>query len=340
MKFTENFIFLILVLGFGCNEKRITQYNIGLFFDKVHSIKLDTTFYEGIKSLDVDDNGRLLVTNEKRTDIILYNRDGIFQNKFSTIVDSLFPGFNWSPNRGFFLTDNNLFISNNGPWGVSISSDLTELNPLGRTYIAGSDLTFDESNNIYAFISNYLGIYITKFDSNGDVIISKFGNYPKKFANIIDKAIIGNSLVYKNGSIFFKTIAEPKIYKYSLEGQLLDTFEHVPTYYRRPKRDIRTETMQYMMADIRSFAEKYSANFSIHALEKDKILVQYSNYNYEYGLQILSVDGDNLLPHDLLVNYKVLATHDDMLYMIDAKSYHFDENYEPEIIIYRLKSNF
>lgn len=326
---------------FSCIEKEKSTnvlYNLSENFSTVEEINLDTTYYSGIKYVDISDDGSILITNENRSDVSLYDSVGGFLYNFSNVIDSLSPGINWKPNRAFFMTNEKIFISNNGPWGLIFDRKKMEVSKMPKSYMAGFDLAFDDSLNIYSFNSNNLGIYISKYDLEGKVVIDKFGYYPEKFKNVINKAIIGNSMVATSDNLFVKNIAEAKIYKYDLRGELIDVYEKEPTYYRRPKKDVRTEPLSLLIKDIRNFAELYTANYSIHKLNENNILVQYSDYNYEYGIQILNSKGNFLLKNDLLINEKVIDTQSNFIYTISQRDYQYDPNYLPKIKKYRFSN--
>ena len=322
------------------NEKsnKEISYEIEKYFEKVRDIRLDTSKYLSIRYLEVNKQGDFLVTNDSRSDVILYDSLGNFKRDLSASADSTFPGINWSPSRAYLTKDDKIFVSNNAPWGLFFDSQGSFMEPTPKEYIAGSDLAFDSVGNIFSFNSNHNGIYISKHSITDYRDRLKFGHYPKEFKNVIDKAIIGNNMLVLGESLFVKNIAEPKIYKYNLDGKLIDSFTQIPSYYKEPKEDVRLQPFDFLRRDLFSFAKKYTANYSIHSLNKQIILVQYLNFGYEYGIQLLTPDGNYLLDKDLVINQKVLFAQNGFIYTVNNKSkYENDRLLQPIISIYKFK---
>lgn len=318
------------------SNKQIT-YSFENYFEKIKEIKLDTSKYLSVKYLEVNNSKEFLITNETRSDIFIYDSLGILIRNLSEAADSSFPGINWSPSRGFFTKNNNIFVSNNVPWGIKFDDDGNFINSMPKKYIAGSDLAFDKFGNIFSFTSNQTGIYIDKISSSGEAL-QRFGNYPNKFSNIIEKAIIGNNLVVTDNHLFFKNIAEPTVYKYDLDGKLIDSFTQIPSYYKEPEKDIRLKPFDLLRRDLLSFAKKHTANYSIHALNKKTILIQYVNYGYKYGIQLVTTDGNYLLDKDLIIKQKILFAKNGLIYTVnnEAKD-ESDKLLQPIISIYKFR---
>lgn len=319
------------------SNKPIT-YSFEDYFEKVKEVKLDTSQYLSIKYLEVDDSKQFLVTNETRSDVLLYDSLGVLIRKLSESADSSFPGINWSPSRGFFTISGDIFVANNVPWGIKFDGDGNFIQSMPKEYVAGSDLAFDKFDNIFSFTSDHTGIYTQKISVTGKNLL-QFGSYPKEFPNIIDKAIIGNNLIVTDNHIFLKNIAEPKIYKYSLDGKLIDSYLQIPTYYKEPKKDVRLNPFNLLRKDLLNFAENYTANYSIHSLNEKTILVQYVNYGGKYGIQLVTTEGNYLLDKDLVINQKILFAKNGLVYTINNKA--TDGNgklLQPIISIYTFKN--
>lgn len=310
----------LTILTFHCqsadvSNKPVTS-NLNEYFEYESVVELDTSVFVSIKHLDVNNQGYLLVTNSNRTDVFLFDSAGSYIRSLGESAEESFPGINWSPLRAYFSNNDSIFVANNYPWGIHFDPDGAFSRNMPKSYEASMDVAFSNKNEIFAFVSNRSGIRVDKYTSVGEKITS-FANYPDDFKNVIDKSVVGNNMVVIGNHLFHKNIAETRIYKYDLSGKLLDTFNEVPTYYKSPKNDIRIEPKNVLMKDMMEFAKKYTANYSIHALNNQTLLIQYLNMGYNYGIQLINLEGEYVLDKDMMTNTKVLAARDNRVYMVN-----------------------
>src|SRR5690554_890137 len=122
-------LYALLFILFSCDlrndlksNKQITN-SLEDYFEKIKEVKLDTSRYLSLRYLDVDDSNRFLITNEARSDIFIYDSLGVLIRSLAESADSSFPGINWSPTRGFFTHNDDIFVSNNAPWGIKFDSN-------------------------------------------------------------------------------------------------------------------------------------------------------------------------------------------------------------------------
>jgi hypothetical protein len=63
-------------------------------------------------------------------------------------------------------------------------------------------------------------------------------------------------------------------------------------------------------------------------------LIQYLNFGYNYGIQLVNLDGEYVLERDLMINKKVLAARDNKIYLVNPA-----EVEQNRIFVYRYKKD-
>jgi len=331
---------VIVFLAFGCECKTATYTeNFEDYFRKVKEVKLYTSLVSTINFLDVTGKGRFLVTDRRRGEVVLYDSSGHILRNLSEEIDHAYPGFNWSPTRGFFMKDHSIFVANNYPWGVRFDADGRFYTVMDEPYRATYNITFDSEKNIYAFVSNHTGTYLKKIDSTGTELF-RFGTFPEEFENLINKVVVGNNLILdSDGNLFHKYLATPTIYKYDKEGVLLDRFAKYPGYFKETDRDITKYggNQRRLMREISHFLGNYTSNYSIHLLAEDLILVQYLINRQMFGLQFITTEGDYIEIPEIVIKERVWAAKNGFIYFIKETGEDGKPLISPEVHRYQFR---
>lgn len=320
------FVSLILLVGIGCTEKsqkKRLESDFGQAFIKVVDIRLDSNTVFDIRYLDVDTEGKLLVTNRRRSEVFLYDSTGTLITRLSSELDNGFPGGNWMPLRAYFKKNGHIFVANRVPWGIEFDENGRFIKFMPEEYRGGDDLAFDEQGNIYSLNKDYRGQFISRFnpEGKGEFLIEDIDT---TFSTIVNRSIIGRNLLVNGGYLFHKNMAKPAIYKFKLDGAPVTSYFEIPGYYKTPATDIRINytgndlDKAGLQASVFDFAKKYTANYSMHALTDRLILVQYVNMGGKYGCQILTTDGEYVLDYDLYTEKKIYAARNGFVYVIEA----------------------
>lgn len=318
---------LILVVGIGCTEKgqkKRLESDFGQAFKKVVDIKLDSNTVFDIRYLDISREGDLLITNRKRTEVFLFDSTGSLKARLSEELDKGFPGGNWMPLRAYFKKNGHIFVANRVPWGIEFDRSGQFIKFMPEVYRGSDDLAFDRYGNIYSLNKDYRGLFISRFNSDG---IGEFliEDIDTTNSAIMNRSIIGRNLLVNGDYLFYKNMSKPVVYKYTLDGEAVTSFSEVPVYYKPPESDIRfTHTgddldKARLQASVFDFAKKYTANYSLHSLSEDLILIQYVNMGGNYGCQILTTGGEYVLDVDLYTGKRIYAARNGFVYVINPQ---------------------
>ncbi|MTI89494.1 MAG: hypothetical protein FH748_16185 [Balneolaceae bacterium] len=315
---------IVVVIFFSCQDKekipKRVEANMQTTFEKVKEISLDSNTVFDIRYLSVNKEKDLLITNRARNEVFLFDSSGTLKAKLSEKLDAGFPGGNWAPLHAYFKKNGEIFVSNSVPWGILFGGKGAFKKFMPEVYNGTADLAFDRNNHIYSLKNNYEGFFIRRYDSSGNEV-DMISNIDTSFKHINKRAIIGNNLIVVNDHLFYKNISKPNVYKYNSSGNLISTFSETPAYYKRPNSDMDYKgsgpdlDRNKLSQSVFKFATKYTANYSIHHLDQDLLLIQYVNMGGNYGYQIVSTTGDYILDYDLYTKNKIMAAKDGYIYI-------------------------
>ncbi|MFD2533052.1 NHL repeat-containing protein [Gracilimonas halophila] len=310
---------LTLVALIGCEgKKKPVQTEFTDTFKKNKEIDLEPFSVYEIRYLDINSNNDLLITNRRRTEVFLFDSLGKVKTRLSEELSKEFPGANWKPYQAYFTANDEIFVANGAPWGIWFNRDGSFKKMMPKEYWGTPDLAFDKQDHIYSMNKNQRGLFIEKYDSSGS-FVHKISELDSTNRNIMRRAIIGNNILVADGNLFFKNLSKPNLYEYNLSGKLLNTFSEKPGYYKEPEQDISSleqSGQRILSQNIFDFARKYTANYSLHHLDEELILIQYVNMGENYGHQILTTDGEYILDYDLQTNNKIMAAKNGYVYTI------------------------
>ena len=342
------FLFFGFLISCGSNDKKRKQVskNIDDYFINTYQVVIDTMI-STVNSFDVNDSGEWLILDRRRKQVLL--TDSLQQPIKNIQIEARneFPGINWSPTNAYFMKNGQIMVTNNYPWAIKFDSDGNFLESMPQEFRVSADLAFDQNSNTYSFVSNYLGTFIDKYSSDGNHI-KRIPISDIKFKNIVDRAIVGNSMSIINNELYFKSIEQARILKFSLSGRLIDQYSELPAYYDQPTEDIRILSSDgsliksKLSSEMRLFAMNNTANFSIHSLSNELLLIQYVNMGGYYGIQILNTSGEYILDKDLVIREKVYTAKDGYIYTIDnfRKDSVTGEYLQPLLKKYKFKHTF
>jgi hypothetical protein len=346
--FYLGFLFFVFIVNCGNNDKnrKTISTNVEDYFSETYQAVLDTSI-STVNSFDVNDFGETLVVDRRRKKVLMFDSLNLLIKDLQVEAENNFPGINWSPTNAFFTKKGEIIVTNNFPWAIKFNENGKFIQQMPKEYRVSADLAFDENSNTYSFVSNYQGTFIEKFSPDGNPI-ERFYINSVKLKNIVDRAIIGNSMTIINNQLFFKTIDQPLISKLSLKGALLDQYSETPSYYNTPKNDLRIYDSSgaliksKLSSEMRLFAMNNTANFSIHSLSDKLLLVQYVNMGGYYGIQILNTSGEYVLDKDLVIKEKVYAAQEGYIYTINnfRKDSLSGEYLQPLLKKYKFKEPF
>lgn len=309
-------IFILLLQVFSLNTS--AQENpLGRFFNQVKTISLPEFPLIGeVTMLDVNERGRLLITDRISGEVFLYDDDGSHITTLSP--EECSPGAFWQPSKALFHTNGDIFIINSGPpWGIHFSPDGICLGILGLHFLGPLHIAFDNNGNIFGFYIANDGNYIKKMNPEGEEE-KRFGIFPDAFTNLISH-FEGGGLLVSGETIYHMNIHSPDVHLYSLDGNHIKTIKNRPSYFRGVDKDLPAfgGDPGRFLNEVGNILKNRTIVYSLHSLDEAKLLVQYKHHN-TYGIEVLHPDTGVVYAEPILTDRPFFAARNGLLYMVNA----------------------
>lgn len=323
------FVLCVFIVQIACNNEQDYDRTIDVFvnaesigrgdgnsfkkyLEMVNVIQLShETTVGAINHLDFDENGRLLVTDQIGSQVLLYDSTGQLLSELSP--DPCDPGFNWIPYEARFYPDGSILVTNGGPWGYRFSSKGDCIGPMDNSFIAPQLYDIDKNGNIYGVYKEN-SYYIKKMNTNGEEI--KRSEYESAFANLFGQLGSGGLVCDDEGFVYLALPFSPYIRKYDSEGRFIGKIGWRPHYYEEIEQDIPylAEPGQIHRA-IQQVIQHKSITIDLFLLDKNALLVLYRNgykakreLNKEMGIVVISTNGIPLIKEEIQGDRKLWFT--------------------------------
>ena len=121
-------------------------------FEKIGTIKFDgpdTLLVGFIEQIDVDSNGRLLITDWIGKQTLLFDSTGTLQASLDP--STCHPAFPFSPSAAVFGNDEFIFVKNNSPgyWGYHFTAEGACLGRADRSFSSPDFIDIDPAGMMY-----------------------------------------------------------------------------------------------------------------------------------------------------------------------------------------------
>ncbi|MCY4159046.1 MAG: hypothetical protein OXE92_07800 [Bacteroidetes bacterium] len=286
-----------------------------------------------IKSLDVDSDGRLLVTDLLGSQAFLFDPDG-------TLLASLdpsycHPGFEVRPVNAVFVGDQSIFLANAGPWGYRFTSEGECLGSVHSDYTLTMAGFLDVSNQ-----GTLVGYYTHKTTSSVRLMttegetIREIDLPSSKFPNASDRINMGG-IVADQTHVFVARAVERDILKIDFDGTIESSFSHRTPWFQDIKEDIPAANSTDMAALMRAAGKIFASTTltsEIFELTDKIIMVQYRGPK-DNGYQLFTKEG-LLIAEQLGVKYDFDQGKHGLTYRITQLGDEI-ESINPVIEIYR-----
>ena len=243
-----------------------------------------------ISSLDVGDNGDLLIVDGISRKIWIFNDDGDVRSELDP--EACHPGFMLLPMEAQYAPTGYILLTNSGLPGYRFNVDGSCLGRLHREFTPPRSFSFDDHGYIYGAhhsSSERLAFQIVIRDAEGKKV-RHFDLAKEAFPYLVGQTE-GGGVVYQNGYLFHVSVAAPIIYKYTPDGELEQTYSVKPKFYRPLKEDFPA------VASSPNFFKKVGQIFrestlitDFWALDHEKLLLLYVN-DEGVGFQVVSTEG-------------------------------------------------
>jgi len=289
----------------------------GQHFSKIHlssEIQLDSTILlANIDKLDVDDESNLLVTDFRSQSIILFDKKG----KLVRVLNptECHPGFTWNPYYAKFA-DGYIIVLNSIPWGFKFNNDGTCLGDMDVSFVAPFKILGLSGGKLLGyFTNNDKKQHLSIMDSSGKEI-KRFGIFPEKFANLIDKFEGGGIVEDSKGNIYQLNVSSPVITKYDREGNFIKEIGIFPHYYKKIEEDpfFNISPSQLFKAMKKIKGKSLATDLFLYHDSTLVVLIQNWKKVITYNLEIYSTDGKHLNSEDISTDFNILAIKNKVIY--------------------------
>jgi len=335
-------VIVIVFLIASCIEKQNHDI-VGLetIFTKQKEIDLETDNYLSIRFMEVNEHGELLVTG-RRDKVLLFTGSGKLIRDLGESAREGYPGLNWSPNRAIFMHDGSIFVQNNAPWGIYFDENGNFDRTAPSDFHVSNRFTANVDNDFYSMEITPAGPYIRKLKADGDEM-RRFDDIPERFINLMQRYRVGNQFVADDPFLFFTMVAEPTLFRLNLENDEFKRFEKPPVYFNQVGEDLpslRDAGRAGLASEIANFSENYTANYSLHRVTDNILLMQHLNKQdvvdgkVGFGIQLVRTDGHFPMEKDLQTDEFVIAAGRGAIYTMQ---YSNDAYAPPRLNVYRLR---
>lgn len=259
-------------------------------FEEIGTVKFDkpdTLLIASIYEIDVDLDGRLLVTDKLGDQILLFDSTGTLLATLDPRI--CHPGLAYRPAGARFGSDEYILVlnANAGHWGYRFTTDGACLDSADRNFVLPAFLDIDPAGTIY-------GVYdgphweIRRMSVTGKPLEALSIPLPK-YPNASDRFADGG-LVADGINIFFAWAPETEIVKMTLDGMHVGRLKERGRWFRSPPRDLPRELSPQLFAALRKWFETTTTR-SIFELTDQTLMIQYHNGTLGTGYQVFAKDG-------------------------------------------------
>ena len=259
-------------------------------FERIGTIKFDdpdTLLIGNIEQVDVDSNGRLLVTDWIGKQVLLFDSTG-------TLLASLdpstcHPAFPFSPGAAVFGNDEFIFVTNSSPgyWGYQFTAEGACLGRADRSFNSPRFIDVDPEGVIYGVRAGPpTERMLTRMNSAGKVL-AEFPLPPVEFPNA-EYRIPQGGLLADGTYIFYASVGTLDILKLDPNGTEVDRISKRNSWFNSPNKDVPADVRQFIeaMKDYRG-----TRIWSLFELTNQTIMVQYIDRHNGTGYQVFTKDG-------------------------------------------------
>ena len=259
-------------------------------FERIRTIKFDnpdTLLIATIRHIDVDSNGRLLITDSLGEQTLLFDSTGTLQASLDP--STCHPSFPFSPRAATFGDDEFIFLKNSSAdyWGYQFTAEGVCLGRADLNFSSPRFIDVDPEGMMYG-----VGAWpptkrmLTRMNSAGKVL-AEFPLPPVKFPNAEYRYSQGG-LIADGTHIFYASAGTLDILKLDPNGTLVDRISERNSWFRSLNKDLPADVGQVFSAlkDIRG-----TIIWNFFELTDQTIMVQYIDSDNGTGYQVFTKDG-------------------------------------------------
>ena len=286
-------------------------------FALIKEIKISSKILIGdISTLDNFNSQRLLITDRIGKKVFLVDDKGNLIKELDPEV--CHPGFHWNPLYSFFNKNGAIYVINSNPWGFRFDKNGGCLGPMDLEFLATYSIDFKTDGTIIGYYAMGDGLYLKAMTPKGKEI-TRFGEFPSQFRNLIYRFEYGGIVIDRNDNIYQVNLNSTKITEYNKNYKKINEFEYVPSDFHKVTEDI-SNNPQKVFSEIPQKTKGKSFSISIHLVSKNIIAVQYVPKTFEnkYGIMFYYTNGEKVIEKKIAFN-KIILDSNENGYLYTAK---------------------
>lgn len=290
----RNTLSIITILLIACSTLDLFAQEIPSLqfkhFERIGTIKFDnpdTLLIAEIEHIDVDSNGRMLITDWLGEQTLLFDSSGTLQASLDP--STCHPAFPFSPLAAKFGNDEFIFVEDSSPgyWGYQFTADGVCLGRADPSFNSPKFIDIDPEGMMYGVGAGPpTKRMLTRMNSAGKVL-AEFPLPPVKFPNAEYRYAQGG-LIADGTHIFYASAGTLDILKLDPNGTLVDRISERNSWFRSLNKDLPADHRQVFSAlkDIRGTTIR-----DFFELTDQTIMVQYIDRDNGVGYQVFTKNG-------------------------------------------------
>ena len=281
-------------------------------FERIRTIKFDnpdTLLIATIDHIDVDSNGRLLITDRLGKQTLLFDSTGTLQASLNP--STCHPALPFSPRAAKFGNDEFIFLKNSsaGYWGYQFTAEGVCLGRADPSFSGPRFIDVDPDGIIYG-AGDWSKRTLTRMNSAGKVL-AEFPLPPVKFPNAESRYAQGG-LIADGTHFFYASAGTLDILKLDPNGTLVDRISERSSWFRSLNKDLPADVGQLFSA-LKDFRGTTIWNF--FELTDQTTMVQYIDRDNGTGYQVFTKNGV-LIAEELGLNTLFLHGANGAVYIV------------------------
>ena len=260
-------------------------------FERIGTIKFDdpdTLLIGFIEQVDVDSNGRLLITDQIGKQVLLFDSTG-------TLLASLdpstcHPAFPFSPTAAVFGNDEFIFVKDGsgGYWGYQFTAEGACLGRADRSFSSPKFIDVDSEGMMYGVGAGPPTKRVLTHMNSAGKVLAEFPLPPVEFPNAEHRFLEGG-LIADGTHIFYASVGTLDIQKLDPDGKEVDRISKRNSWFNSPKKDLPADFRQ-ISEGLKRFRGTTTI-WSLFELTDQSIMVQYDDDDNGFGYQVFTKDG-------------------------------------------------
>lgn len=302
------------------------------FFKKVYEIELSNEAIIGtIGSLDVFKGNKILITDPISKKIFLFDSKGKYLKKLD--AENCTPGFKLQPTYARFNKNGKIYAVNEFGTGY-IFNEVGDCEGPMSNFFEVPHIGFLNSGEIIAYSNKGDGNYLKITDGKGKEI-ERFGTFPSKFKNTIERILGGGLVIDGKDFIYQINVHSPEIFVYYKRKFIKKITDYMKKYYVVDSDITNPHNPQELLNQYKRMSQEKTMITDLFLANENILLIQ-SYHNKKYSVQLLSTDGRKYFQNTIPLDVPFIYAKDGYAYKFVQPDPIGAKLPNPKIIVYKI----